>query len=133
MEPSGRNQCAPPLADDLATEAERGDVAHARTLELERARRRLHAHSLVAVSVRERLAATLVAFTAEDLAQLLLERTVADTAPTGRLLGTKRVREGRHGAGLCAHARDHRISRFPGIHGLLCSVVDGRTSIVLVS
>jgi hypothetical protein len=67
MERSGRNQCAPPPADDLATEAERGDVAHARTLELERARRRLHAHSLVAVSVRERLAATLVALTAEEL------------------------------------------------------------------
>jgi len=78
MERSGRSQCAPPLADDLATEAERGDVANARTLELERARRRLHAHSLVAVSVRERLAATLVALTAEEIAQLLLERLLQD-------------------------------------------------------
>jgi hypothetical protein len=84
MERSGRNQCAPPPADDLATEAERGDVAHARTLELERARRRLHAHSLVAVSVRERLAATLVALTAEELAQLLLERLLQDQPGAGR-------------------------------------------------
>jgi hypothetical protein len=72
------------LADDLATEAERGDVAHARTLGLERACRRLHADSLVAVSVRERFVATLVVLTAEDLAQLLLERLRQDQPGAGR-------------------------------------------------
>ena len=66
------------LADDLAREAERGRVAHPRSLQLQRSRRRLHRHPLVAVAVRDRLAAALVALPAEELAQLLLERLLQD-------------------------------------------------------
>jgi hypothetical protein len=77
MERSGRNQCAPPLPT-ISLQKPSAETLRTRDAELERARRRLHAHSLVAVSVRERLAATLVALTAEELAQLLLERLLQD-------------------------------------------------------
>jgi len=66
------------LAHDRAAEAERGGVAHARTLELECPGGRLHPHPLVAVAMRERLAAALVALAAEELGQLLLERLLQD-------------------------------------------------------
>lgn len=66
------------LSHDRAAEAERRGVADARPLQLERASGRLHDHPLVAVSVRDRLSAALVALAAEELAQLLLERLVQD-------------------------------------------------------
>src|SRR6266550_23749 len=49
-----------PLADDRAREAKRRRVAQPRSLQLERAGRRLHRHPLVAVAIRDRLRATLV-------------------------------------------------------------------------